>query len=361
LKAAATLFQILEAGEKRKASMSHTLVKAIRLALMTATVTLGLSARAGEIGHFNGGFMNIRDYVMPDAGTYVAIYNYFYTTGQLNDSNGDAINSVTIKPGPAPAIERGINVDVNLYALAPTLIWVTDLKSLGIRYGALISPTFVNANLNAEIEALRGRGGSVSAGGFGVGDLFFQPVWLGKSLKHFDFTFAYGFYAPVGRYDTQTVRLPVVGTAKVENGDNLGYGFWTNQFQGSIAWYPMTNKATAVVTALTYETNGKKEGFDLTPGDNLTLNWGISQFLPLKKDKTLLAEVGPAGYDTWQITHDSGSAASSTLDQVHTVGGQLGLTYVPWFLSVTVHGFYEYYAKDRFQGGSFGVSVAKKF
>ena len=43
------------------------------------------------------------------------------------------------------------------------------------------------------------------------------------------------------------------------------------------------------------------------------------------------------------------------------VGGQFGLTYLPWVLSVNVHGFYEYLAKDRFQGGSFGVSVAKKF
>src|SRR5262249_7351382 len=57
-----------------------------------------------------------RDYMMPDAGVYTAIYNYFYTTGQLNDSNGDEINSVTIKPGPGVGIERGINVDVNMYA-----------------------------------------------------------------------------------------------------------------------------------------------------------------------------------------------------------------------------------------------------
>ena len=99
----------------------------------------------------------------------------------------------------------------------------------------------------------------------------------------------------------------------------------------------------------------------MTPGDNLTLSWGISQFLPLSDDKTLLLEVGPAGYDTWQITHDSGSAATDTLDQVHAVGGQLGLTYIPWVLSLNLHGFYEYSAKDRFQGGSFGVSIAKKF
>jgi hypothetical protein len=341
--------------------MRHTLVKTTRLALITVAVTLVLNTHAGEIGHFNGGVMNIRDYVMPDPGVYAAVYNIFYTTGQLNDSNGNEINSVTIKPGSGRGIERGINVDVDLYALAPSLIWVTDLKPLGIKYGALITPTFVNANLNAEIEALRGRGGSVSAGGFGPGDLYVQPVWLGKSVSHFDFAFAYGFYAPVGRYDTQTVTLPVVGAAKVENSDNLGYGFWTHQFQGAVAWYPMTNKATAVITALTYETNTEKEDFDLTPGDNLSLNWGISQFLPLKKDMTLLAEVGLAGYDTWQISHDSGSAATSTLDQIHAVGGQLGMAYLPWNLSVNLHGFYEYLAKDRFQGGSFGVNIAKKF
>ena len=52
---------------------------------------------------------------------------------------------------------------------------------------------------------------------------------------------------------------------------------------------------------------------------------------------------------------------TNTLGQVHAVGGQLGVTYVPWVLSINVHGFYEYLAVSRFQGGSFGVSVAKKF
>src|SRR5207237_6038541 len=74
-----------------------------------------------------------------------------------------------------------------------------------------------------------------------------------------------------------------------------------------------------------------------------------------------LLEVGSAGYDTWQITGDSGSAASTTRDQVHAVGGQLGLTYLPWVLSVNLHGFCEYFAEARFQGGSLGVSIAKKF
>jgi hypothetical protein len=43
-------------------------------------------------------------------------------------------------------------------------------------------------------------------------------------------------------------------------------------------------------------------------------------------------EIGPAGYSSWQVTDDTGSAAKNpdVHDQVHAVGGQLGLTYVPW-------------------------------
>ncbi len=68
--------------------MKHTILKTMSLAAIMAALTLVLNAHAGEIGHFNGGVMNIRDYVMPDPGFYTATYNYFHTTGQLNNSNG---------------------------------------------------------------------------------------------------------------------------------------------------------------------------------------------------------------------------------------------------------------------------------
>lgn len=319
---------------------------------------LGVSAlsRAGEIGHFNGGVMNIRDYIVPEPGFYGVVYNYFYTTDRINDSNGNKVRSVSIGPGA----NVGVDANVDMYALAPTLLWVKDIPALGLRYGALVTPLLVDASLNASLNAAA-RGGNVDGGSLGAGDLFVQPIMLGKSLAHWDFSLSYGFYAPIGKYDTETIRIPGSGPVTVEAADNLGYGFWTHQFQGAVAWYPMTNRATAVITALTYETNGRKEDYHLTPGDILTLDWGISQFLPLKKDMSLLLEVGPAGYDTWQITEDSGAAASDTRDQVHAVGGQVGMTYVPWFLSVNCHAFYEFASESRFQGTSLGISVAKKF
>ena len=332
------------------------------LLVVAATVTASPAADAGDIGHFNGGVMNLRDYLVPDPGFYGAVYNYFYRTDRLNDAHGDEVDSITIDPpGGGAGVPVKVDVDVDMYALAPSLIWVTKLEPLGVKYGALITPTFADLSMDAALSALDERGGSVSAGSFGVGDLFVQPVWLGWTLDHWDFALAYGLYAPIGRYDTERVTVPGIGSVKAEAADNIGYGFWTHQFQGSVAWYPMDNKGTAIISALTYETNGKKRDFDVTPGDVLTLNWGISQFVPLKKDLSVLLEIGPAGYDSWQVSSDSGSAATNTRDQVHAVGGQVGLTFVPWATSLNLRGFDEFTSEARFQGWSLGLNLAKKF
>src|SRR5262249_61884873 len=124
--------------------------------------------------------------------------------------------------------------------------------------------------------------------------------WLGSPLPHWDSAFAYGFYAPTGHHNPDTATSPRGGPPTVEPSDNIGYGFWTNQLQGAVAWYPWPHKAPAVTAALTYEINTNKHDFDLTPGQRLTLNWGISQYVPLTTDQKLLLEIGPAGYDSWQ-------------------------------------------------------------
>jgi hypothetical protein len=335
----------------------------INIIVLTVIVfAAALGAHAAEIGHFNGGFLNMRDYFVPEPGFYAGVYNYFYTTDRLNDRNGNKANSVTINPGGGPEVTLGVDVNVDLYALGLAFIWVTDLKPIRAKYGALISPTFANTSLEAALSTVTGRGGTADTSSFNVGDLFVQPVWLGWTLKHWDFALAYSFYAPIGKYDTETVTLPTGSSVKQESPDNIGYGFWTHQFQGAGAWYPWANKATAVIAVLTYEIHHKKEDFDLTPGQNLTLNWGISQFLPLTKDHKFLLEVGPAGYSSWQITDDTGSDATNDVhDEAHAVGGQLGLAYVPWHVGLNFHYFYEFYTEDRFKGQSFGISLSKKF
>jgi hypothetical protein len=250
-----------------------------------------------------------------------------------------------------------------MYALIPAVIWVSSCDFLGAKYGGYIAPTFANNSLEADVSIATGAGGSVHNSSFGVGDLYAQPIWLDWALAHWDFSLAYGFYAPIGKYNTQTVPLPGGADVTVDSRNNIGLGYWTQQAQAGVAWYPMTNKATAVTVVGTYEYNSEKTDFDIRPGQMFTLNWGVSQYLPLRKDQKLLLEVGPAGYDSYQVTDSTGGNAftDTPKSRVHAVGGQLGLTYVPWNAFLTFHGFYEYAAVSRFQGASIGLNFGIKF
>ena len=332
------------------------------IVLVTLLVLQASTSMAGEIGHYAAGVMNIRDLAMPEPGFYAVLYNYAYRTDQLNDRHGDEVGAVTVQ-GPFGRRKVTVRLDVNVdaYALSPALVWVSNWSLLGAKVGALVAPSFGNTSVGAALSSSTGRGGQAEASQFGVGDLFVQPVWLGWTGDHYDVAFGMGFYAPIGKYDVESVTLPHLGTIKAEAADNIGLGFWTQQTQLAGYWYPFNNKGTAIGLGLTHEINTKKADFDLTPGQNLSLNWGVSQFLPITSDHTLLLEVGPTGYDTWQVTNDSGRLSTGVRDEVHAAGLQLGLTHVPWNLAVNFHWFHEYAARDRFQGDVLGLSIAKKF
>jgi hypothetical protein len=324
---------------------------------------LAAAPSAAEIGHFVPGILNIRDYLLPpEAGVWGAVYNYYYSTDRRNDDHGDKIRSLNINPGPGPGIPADIDVDLDLYAIAVPIIWVSDWKVLGARYGAFVAPSFANASVEASLSIGRRRGGDADNASFALNDPFVQPIWLDWSGKHWEVSAAYGFYPALGKYDTDVRTVPLLGTVRVEDPDNIGFGFWTHQGQVAAAWYPFENKGTAVTGVATYEYHSEKEDFDVQPGECVTLNWGVSQFIPLTSDQHLLLEIGPAGWNGWQASADSGSDAIDTeRDRTFAAGGQLGVTYLPWFLAVNVHGFYEYETRSRFQGYSLGLSLAKKF
>jgi len=212
------------------------------------------SGALAEVGHFVPGLLNIREYFQPpDPGVYLAAYNYYYSTGRRNDDHGDKIRSIDINPGPGPGVTVGLDVDLDLYALAVPIIWVSDFRILGARYGALAAPTFADASIEAALSTGRGRGGSADNSSFAVGDPFIEPIWLDWSGKHWEAAAAYGFYPAAGKYDSKIHAIPLVGDVRLEDKDNIGFGFWTHQFQAAGAWYPFDHKGTAVTGVVTYE------------------------------------------------------------------------------------------------------------
>jgi len=340
-----------------------------RLAKAAITLIGGLTAavagaNAGEIGHYAPGALNVRDFFQPPPGFYASLYNIYYTTDTRNDRNGNKVNSVTINPGPGPGVTLQAEVDVDIYTIAPALVWSSPYQLAGVRYAALVMPTFGTPSIGASLSAQTGAGLTAENDSrFAAGDMFVQPVWLGLARKNWDFAFSYGFYAPVGAYEVKTVNFPQIGaTVKSPSADNVGFGFWTHQLQGAVGFYPWEHRGTAVSLAMTYELHHQKEDIDVTPGSHLSLNWGVSQYLPLTADKSNLLEIGIAGYSQWQVTDDTGSAASnpSVHDQVHAAGLILGWTYVPYGLAITGRYSYEFASEDRFQGSFATLIIAKK-
>jgi len=325
--------------DKWRAGLGSVLV--IGLSLLTAG-----RAEAQELGHYGPALADVRDFVMPvKPGFYFKQYTYYYTADKFQDRNGETVSTIPL-PGGATA---NLDVDVGIYVLAPTFMYVSDWEILGARYAAYIIPTFGNSSVGASLSTTTGRGIGAEQSNFAQGDTFVQPIWLGWNRTHWDFALGYGFYAPTGKFEQ--------GDA-----DNIGLGFWTHQFQGAVAWYPSEERGTAVTGAVTYEISQKVEDSDVTPGQRIAVNLGVSQFVPLNKSGLLL-ELGAVGYGQWQITDDEGSDAfqPDVHDKIFGIGPQIGLTYVPWNAAATFKWVHEINAENRFEGENFTLNFAVGF
>ena len=335
----------------------------LKLPSMIVMGALASATAHAQTEHYVPGSFNIRDFALPDPGLYGALYNFGYLTDDLKNASGNRLNSVTITgPGGRVSATINLNVSVHLYALAPVIIWAPKKKVLGAKYGIMLSPSFANASLSGLLQRAEGAGVSGNAVQFKIGDTYVVPLWLDWTGKHYDAIANYGFYIPTGKYNITTLDVPVVGPVRVASPDNVGLGFWENQVQNGLYLYPWADRRMAIENAMTWEINRSKRGFDLTQGQYLTWNWGISQYLPLKKDQSLLAEVGPAGYGNFQVSDDTGADARNPgmHTKVYAAGVQVGVTIPKRAMALNFHWFHEFSAVNRFQGTVLGLSLAMK-
>ncbi|MDD9301868.1 MAG: transporter [Desulfobacter sp.] len=318
----------------------YTAVKKIiqgMLTIMAVLAGISFSVSAGELGHYMPGVRNVRDFIVPDPGFYYLQYNIYYTSNTYKDRNGKEVSSI----GPIK-----FESQVDSYAVAPVFLWSSSQKILGASYAAFAQPAIVNTSYT-----LAALGGGIDESQWGFGDLYLKPIWLGWNNIHTSVAIGYGIYAPTGEYSDGAV-------------DNTGLGFLTHEFQASLTVFPWEHKGTAVMVSGTYEIHHDKDGADITPGDRFSLDYGISQYIPVNKEETLIAELGLSGYSQWQVDNDSGRDVHPLLnvkDEVHALGGQLGLSYVPWNASVSFRYLKEYDAEARYEGELFSLSFAKGF
>jgi len=307
-------------------------------------------------GHYQGGITNIRDFVAPpEEGFVVLWYNPFYMTDDIRDNNGNKIESFsgsrTLKLGPGERItvdvtgNLSIKPELKSYTTQPLLAYFKNLNMLGgVKYGLIVAPAYnylnvkVKANLTGDVT-INGRhflgvnrSIKVEDSASGFGDLMVRPVMLDWGTERYDIVTSYSFYAPTGGYDKNDLA-------------NTGLGYWSHELTlGGLLYF--NKKATALLANATYEFNTEKEDSNVTPGQNVILEYGVSQYLA----KWLAVGVGGASY--FQTTKDSGSGVfgPNNKSQYHLVGGEIVLWPKLHKFGVQLRYFYQYYSESTSRG-----------
>ena len=331
-------------------------VRGLWLFILTCALLLSpeQDAYCGKGGHYTPGVAGIRDFTMPQkSGLYYAQYSPYYYTDGYYGSSGKKIKTLDVDrviyidhtPIHVTSVAN-IDIKVQSIGVSPLFFYVFDKNFLGAKYGIMLGTYFgyVKTRIKADIA---GSTGGIELPGeeiktsvdiddtaYGMGDISFSPLWLDWSREHYEVWFSYGFYAPAGKYSSGKIT-------------NIGRGFWSHEMALGIAYYPRKDRATALIANLAYEINQKQRSTDTTSGQNIALEYGVSQYF------TPRFEAGFSGYSSFQVTRDHGGTiyTDGPNSYTHAMGGQCSYWIAKGKACLLGKYLYEYAARERTRGG----------
>jgi hypothetical protein len=302
------------------------------------------SALAQQKGQWVPGQFGLNAGVIPAPGITYANLSLNYSASRLNDSNGNRVF-------------QDLTGTYAFWVNENILYYVPKQKILGGYFMPYVALNYATGSVVADLT-LASPDLSAAGGGSGFADMFVQPVNLGWHLKRADVNAGYAFTAPTGRY-----------TPGASN--NVGSGYWGNNITSGTTYYITKNKGTSANLLTAWEFNhGQRQVASTpagqisnkTPGQAFTMEWGVGQVLPLKKDMSKLLQLGLVGYDQWQVTSNGGTVIvagipvpASTIPyySVHGIGVQSNFVMPAKNLAAFFKYYDEYSAKARPQGRTF--------
>jgi hypothetical protein len=196
------------------------MVRAFTSTLLVAAF-ISVSALGQETSHYPAGAEGIKAASIPGPGQYLKWYNFSYEANKLKDNRGNNL------PG---------GFDVDVFATAPRLIWITEEKILGADYGWDVLVPLIDIDLEVGAAGIDDHDTS-------IGDMYIEPLLLGWHEDRYDLVAAAGVWVPSGSTS---------GPAAA------GKGFWTGMFTlGGTTWLD-DEKLWSVSALSRYETNSTK-------------------------------------------------------------------------------------------------------
>ncbi len=301
--------------------MARTIRTGYAFTALTWLVLSGGSALRAQLkGQYQPGQYGLNAGVLPDPGITYADLNLNYSAGRLNFASGQPVKATG---------------SYNVWAIENIFFYVPKFKVLGAKFAPMITfPILATGSLTLPFL---GNGVTEGTGGLGLADTWFQPLTLGWHLPRADVWTVYAFMAPTGRYTPGAT-------------DNIGSGYWGNDFSGAGTFYLTKDMGTTANFMGNWEIHGAKTtrstdistmfgtlpiNVQVTPGAAFTDEWGFGQAIPLNKPFlktkhiTKVAQLGLIGYDQAQVSRTTSSNAMVNAYQrllpfyyVHAVGVQ---------------------------------------
>lgn len=286
-----------------------------------AMVLAAIATQAQPSAHYVPGLEGVKGATLPPPGLYLRDYNIAYYADRINGGDGERV--------------PGLDAELFVYANAPRIIWITDLKVLGgyIGFDALVPFQYTDLELNAGPTALRDDD-------FGIGDAFGEVTWSAHG-EQYDLAFGYGIWVPTGDSNPRGVEA--------------GAGFYTHMFTAGLTYYMDPEKQWSLSLLNRYEINHETEDTDITRGQAWTVEGGFGYGV----SKTV--EIGAVAYYQKQVTSDSGFGSEDGLDWVVGVGPEIGVMYPRYKLGWSLRYLYEFAAEYRAQGHTAALTITKVF
>lgn len=297
---------------------------------------------AQQKGQWVPGQIGLNAGILPDPGASIVNLDMAYSASRLNGPHGNALP---------------VTGSYHFWVVENIFYYVPNFKVLGghLAFG-LAQPTVANGSLTLPQFG-------ASFGGFGLADTYVQPATLGWSTKRIASYLSYAFFAPTGRYSPGATN-------------NVGSGYWGNDFLTGTTLYITKNQGTSANLFTDWEFHGSRQetnGARITPGQTFTDEWGLGQALPLKKDQSMLAQVGGVGYDQWQVSANGGTISNPVpggpplpasllpFYSVHAAGVQANFLMPPKNFSASFKYYWEYSATSRPQGATLVIGATWTF
>jgi hypothetical protein len=305
----------------RRFVVTIRLAAALSGAVLAGTVPAG--AQTPLAGHYPPGQSGLRGGASPLPGWSVTNFNRFFSNIEAKDADGEAFR----------------RVDELRFANITMITATSNVKVLGLTYGAMMGIPFSTGNLNPSADDL-------SSKAFGLGDILVTPIALYHRSPEWDWTVQFTWWSDSGNFEPGGTK-------------NRSTGFESLVYSLGAAWYPGMDRSDWSLSAISrLEQNFEQKDTGIRPGDDLVIDWGVGKGVagPWR------AEMGVSGFATWQISEQEGGDPDldTTLYRYYGAGPEVSV--MPgqgWTLRLRLQ--WEFGAVNAVQGNNAWFILNKAF